>query len=108
MDRLAEDISQINKNIANFGVLKNYPAMQKKTSKTDENKRDIASEPVMDYQKPTAETSREWNPNIPFHGTQEEWREHFHEIEKGEFVPWDEAKKEFAQWKKDYLSNRLK
>ena len=68
-----EDILQINKNIANFGVSKNYPAMQKKTSKTDENKRDIASEPVMDYQKSTAETSCEWNPNIPFHGTQEKW-----------------------------------
>ncbi len=70
--------------------------MQKKTYKTKKNKCNIASEPIMDYQKPAAETSAEWNPNIPFHGTQEEWREHFHEIEKGEFISWEEAKKEFA------------
>ena len=82
--------------------------MQKKNYKFKENKRNTASEPVMNYQNPAAESSCEWNPNIPFQGTQEEWREHFHEIERGEFVPWDEAKKEFTKWKKDYLSNRLK
>ncbi len=48
-----------------------------------------------------------WNPNKPFHGTQEEWREHFQEIEKGEFTPLDIANKEFDEWKEQYLKSRL-
>ena len=82
--------------------------MQKKTYKSKEKKRDTASEPIMDYQKDSTETARKWDPNVPFHGTQEEWWEHFYEIEKGEFIPWEEAKKEFEAWKKDYLANQLK
>jgi len=48
-----------------------------------------------------------WNPNLPFIGTQEEWREHFLQIEQGNFTPLEEANKEFELWKKEYLANRL-
>ena len=51
-------------------------------------------------------TSDRWNPNVPFVGTQEEWWEHFHEIEKGKFTPLKEANKEFEAWKKEYLAKR--
>ena len=50
----------------------------------------------------------EWNPNVPFHGTQEEWWEHIRRIEAGNFTPWDEAKKEFNAWKTQFLANRQK
>ena len=52
-------------------------------------------------------SSDRWNPNVPFIGTQEEWWEHFHQIEKGEFTPLKEANREFEAWKKEYLANRL-
>ena len=52
--------------------------------------------------------SDEWNPNVPFHGTQEEWWEHFHRIEEGNFTPLEEANREFEIWKKNYLASRLK
>lgn len=42
-----------------------------------------------------------WNPNKPFHGTQEEWREHFQEIEKGEFSPVKETHERVSQWLKE-------
>lgn len=45
-----------------------------------------------------------WNPNKPFHGTQEEWSEHFHEIEKGEFISLEEANKQFEEWKEQFLT----
>lgn len=78
--------------------------MKKKqhTAKTETPK---VSEPETVY-----ETSRDvdkWNPNKPFHGTQEEWWEHFREIEKGEFSSLDSANKEFEEWKKQYLKSRL-
>ena len=50
------------------------------------------------------ETSRDvdkWNPNKPFHGTQDEWWEHFHEIEKGEFSPVKETHERVSQWLKE-------
>jgi len=53
-------------------------------------------------------SSKKWNPNVPFHGTQEEWWEHFHHIEKGNFTPLEEANREFEIWKKNYLASRLK
>ncbi len=52
-------------------------------------------------------TVDKWNPNKPFHGTQEEWWEHFHKIEKGKFTPLEEANKEFEEWKEQYLKGRL-
>jgi hypothetical protein len=74
------------------------------------------NEPVAVYDRNTAHTvaaseisaSNRWNPNVPFHGTQEEWWEHFHQIEAGNFTPLEEANKEFEAWKKEYLANRLK
>jgi hypothetical protein len=49
--------------------------------------------PTVSYQTVTYRVSvqNEWNPNVPFHGTQEEWWEHFHRIEEGEFFPVSEV-----------------
>ena len=61
-------------------------------------------------QSTTADISsfNEWNPNVPFYGTQEEWWEHFHRIEEGEFTSLEEANREFEAWKKKFLASRLK
>ena len=71
----------------------------------------IVGEPAVAYQRRTvsAETlsSDEWNPNVPFHGTQEEWWDHFHRIEEGEFMTIEEADREFELWKKEYLASRI-
>jgi len=64
-------------------------------------------EPAEAYRTKTSNSDR-WNPNVPFHCTQEEFWEHIHEIEAGNFTPWEEAKKEFGAWKTQYLANRLK
>jgi len=40
----------------------------------------------------------EWNPNVPFHGTQEEWWDHFHQIEEEYFCPVSEVHKRISQW----------
>jgi hypothetical protein len=60
------------------------------------------NEPVTVYERrpSTAETvsSDEWNPNVPFHGTQEEWWSHFHRIEEGQFYPVSETHKRVIQW----------
>ena len=55
----------------------------------------------------TIDAKNNWNPNVPFIGTQEEWWEHFHQIEKGEFMTWEEHKKKFNAWKKEYLTNLM-
>jgi hypothetical protein len=69
-----------------------------------------ACEPAVAYERTDAETSSsdKWNPNVPFHGTQEEWWDHFHQIEEGHFTPWEEHQKEFNAWKKEYLASRMK
>ena len=66
-------------------------------------------EQAIAYQTKIAETPifDKWNPNVPFHGTQEEWWEHFHLIEKGNFTPLDEANREFEIWKRKYLAKQL-
>lgn len=61
-------------------------------------------EPVYETSPPTVD---KWNPNKPFHGTQEEWWKHFREVEKGEFSSLEEANKEFEAWKESYLKSRL-
>ena len=43
-------------------------------------------------------SSDRWNPNVPFVGTQEEWWEHFHEIENSKFYPVSEAHQRISQW----------
>ena len=54
-----------------------------------------------------SEFSPAWNPNSPFQGTQEEWWEHFHAIEEGNFKSWEEHQKEFYAWKREYLASRM-
>jgi len=48
------------------------------------------------------------NPNVPFHCTEEEFLEHIHRIEQGEFMSWDEHQKKFNEWKQKLLASRLK
>lgn len=55
----------------------------------------------------TASAPDKWNPNKPFHVTQEEFWEHIHEIEKGSFTSLEEGFKEFEQWKVEFLKSRL-
>jgi len=85
--------------------------MSNKLYKSPKNKQMIVNEPAVTYQRSATSnisSSDEWNPNVPFHGTQEEWWEHFHRIEEGPFTPLEEYKKKFNAWKKEYLANRLK
>lgn len=84
--------------------------MSNKLYKTKSKAPMIAGEPVAAYQRVASDTSSSgsWDPNVPFHGTQEEWWEHFHCIEQGHFTPLEEANKEFDAWKKEYLAKRLK
>ena len=42
-----------------------------------------------------------------FHGTQEEWWEHFHRIEEGPFYTIEEANEEFKIWKEKFLASRM-
>jgi hypothetical protein len=73
--------------------------MPRKPYKTKDNAPMIAGEPVAAYQKTAVETSSSnaWNPNVPFHGTQDEWWEHFHRIEAGEFYPISEVHQRISQ-----------
>ena len=82
--------------------------MQKKLRQTSEKEPTIVAEPAVAYRTAVSEIStKEWNPNVPFHGTQEEWWEHFHRIEKGSFMSIEEADREFEIWKKGYLASRI-
>ena len=67
------------------------------------------AEPAVAYRKITSvdEPCNQWNPNVPFHGTQEEWWEHFHRIEEGPFYTIEEANEEFEIWKKKLLASRM-
>ena len=66
-----------------------------------------ACEPATVYNT-KAENSDRWNPNVPFHGTQKEWREHFHCIEEGNFMTLEEFDHKFETWKSKYLASKLK
>ena len=72
--------------------------MPNKQYKTEDNASNVVSEPAVAYH--TKATTNSWNPNVPFCGTQEEWWEHFHRIEEGEFMTPNEYKKRFAVWEK--------
>jgi len=77
--------------------------MSKKLYNTPmDNTSQTVNEAVTVYQRrPTTaknSSSDEWNPNEPFFGTQEEWWEHFHRIEEGEFHPVSETHKRISQW----------
>ena len=83
--------------------------MKNKPYKIPRNVQTTVSEPAVAYQRKIVETSSSgnWNPNVPFHGTQEEWREHFHSIEEGNFETWEEHQKKFYAWKKEFLANLM-
>ena len=74
--------------------------MEKKLYKTHENVPKCIGEPAVAYRTttPKAHIAAEWNPNVPFHGTQEEWWEHFHCIEEGPFFPASEVHQRISQW----------
>ena len=84
--------------------------MPKKPYKIQEKVPMTAGEPAVTYESAVSEisSSNKWNPNIPFHGTQEEWWDHFHRIEEGEFMTLEEFDRKFEAWKKKYLANKLK
>ena len=86
--------------------------MPNKSYKAAKNKSMTVSEPAITYQRRPATTdissSDKWNPNVPFHVTQEEWMEHIRQIEEGPFQPWEEVKKEIDIWMKEYLVSQLK
>ena len=77
----------------------------------------MLEEPALAYQTAnhsnamTAETSASKgafsNPNVPFHCTEEEFLEHIRSIEQGNFTPWEEAKKELEEWRKERLAKYL-
>ena len=66
-----------------------------------------AAEPAEAYLTTSTDVSDKWNPNVPFHGTQEEWWEHFHRIEEGPFYTIEEANEEFRIWKEKFLASRM-
>ena len=75
--------------------------MPKKTLNIPEESPQIVSEPAVAYRRDVAHnvsTQNQWNPNVPFHGTQEEWWEHFHRIEEGEFYPVFETHQRISKW----------
>jgi hypothetical protein len=84
--------------------------MQNKPYKNPENTPTTLNEPAVAYRRANVESSSsgKWNPNVPFHGTQEEWWEHFHRIEEGEFMTLEEFDRKFETWKKEYLASKLK
>ena len=75
-----------------------------------ENKPETISEPAVVYETATINSSPadDWNPNVPFQGTQDEWWEHFHRIEKGNFMTLEEFDRKFETWKTNYLASKLK
>jgi len=48
-----------------------------------------------------------WNPNVPMNCTQEEFLEHIHSIEAGEFETWEEHQNRFNAWKTELLASRM-
>jgi len=74
--------------------------MQNKPYKIPEDTQTIVNEPAVAYRRNVAGTSfsDNWNPNVPFHGTQEEWWEHFNRIEEGPFCPVSETHQRISKW----------
>ena len=74
----------------------------------------LVSEPAVAYLRrgaarhvSTGASTGSWGPNALFNGTQEEFLEHIHRIEQGEFMTIEEADKEFEAWRIKYLSSRI-
>ena len=77
--------------------------MSNKSYKIPKDTPKAVREPATAYmrQPATAKTSSsndDWNPNVPFHVTQEEWLEHIRQIEEGPFYPVSETHKRISQW----------
>jgi len=90
----------IEKEIFVFLQREKIKIMPRKSYKTQKNTPITVNEPVAAYQTavPDISSSNEWNPNVPFHGTQEEWWEHFHRIEEGPFYLVSEVYQRISQW----------
>jgi len=82
--------------------------MPNKLYKNSESEPITVNEPVAVYEAEAVKTvsSDRWNPNVPFHGTQEEWWDHFHRIEKGDFMTLEEFDRKFEVWKKNRLERK--
>ena len=79
--------------------------MLQKSYKNQGNVAVGVKEPAIAFKKTS---SNRWNPNVPFTCTQEEFWEHIHEIERGEFMTIEEFDRKFEVWRQDYLANKLK
>ena len=93
--------------------------MRTKTYSIPETEPDIVAEPAVAYLVRDAAchvstdvahhaSTGSWGPNALFNGTQEEFLEHIHRIEEGEFMTLDEFDNKFEAWKTKYLTNKLK
>ncbi|MDR1859374.1 MAG: hypothetical protein LBR06_00435 [Bacteroidales bacterium] len=84
--------------------------MQKKPYPTKTFESLQVAEPAVAYQpaQPQNSSADGWDPNVPFHGSQEEWWEHFHRIEEGPFMSLEEYRKDFEAWKRKYHASRMK
>jgi hypothetical protein len=76
---------------------------------SDKAQPDVVAEPVVAYRSEataaSAVSSDGWNPNVPFHGTQDEWWEHFHKIEEGEFMSLEDFHKKIdTLWERKYAA----
>ena len=78
--------------------------MPKKSYKMPEETPVNVNEPAIAYSTTASVVADKWNPNVPFHCTQEEFLEHIHSIEQGNFTPLEEANREFELWRKEYLA----
>jgi hypothetical protein len=71
-----------------------------KSYKKPEDTPETVAETTLEYRTATTKTSSStlWNPNKPFIGTQEEWWEHFHRIEQGEFMLVSDVHQKVSKW----------
>jgi len=82
--------------------------MLKKPYKFTEDTPMTVDEPALAYKvaPPKVSTSKKFNPNVPFHCTQEEFLEHIRSIEQGKFMTWEEHQTKFHLWKQELLASR--
>jgi hypothetical protein len=74
-----------------------------KQYKQSDHKPTTVEEPAVAYHRMESTDQKvsstvDWNPNRPVHATQEEWWEHIHQIEEGEFYPISEVHQHISQW----------
>jgi hypothetical protein len=85
-------------------------SMPKKTYHIEDEAPTMLAEPAVAYGKCAdrrVSTSNDWNPNVPLNCTQEEFLEHIHRIEQGNFMTIEEADIKFEVWRKDYLTSHM-